>query len=112
MFEMGARPHPPRALYRAYLARSDAFVGLSWERYGWVAPGEAISGLEDEYVLSGPMPKLIYIKRGDAREPRLAELIKRIQSDDRASYRPFADAEELRELVKDDLAVMLTERFA
>src|SRR5262245_27085205 len=112
MFELGARPHPPRDLYRAYLAQSDVFVGIYWQRYGWVAPSEKISGLEDEYVLSGPMPKLIYIKRADTREDRLADLIKRIQSDDRASYRPFGDADELRDLVKDDLAVMLTERFA
>jgi predicted ATPase len=112
MFELGARPHPPRDLYRAYLAQSDVFLGIYWQRYGWVAPSETISGLEDEYLLSGPMPKLIYIKRGDAREARLAELLKRIQSDDRASYRSFVDADELRELVKDDLAVMLTERFA
>ncbi len=112
MFELGARPHPPRDLYRAYLAQSDVFVGIYWQRYGWVAPSETISGLEDEYLLSGRMPKLIYIKRADTREARLSELIKRIQSDDRVSYRSFADADELRELVKDDLAVMLTEHFA
>ena len=86
--------------------------GFYWQRYGWVAPNETISGLEDEYLLSGSMPKLIYVKRSDAREERLDALIKRIQADDRVSYRPFADADELRELVKDDLAVMLTERFA
>ena len=28
MFELGARPHPPRALYRADLEQSDVFVGL------------------------------------------------------------------------------------
>src|SRR5262245_50370379 len=112
MFELGARPHPPRDLYRAYLAQSDVFVGIYWQRYGWVAPSETISGLEDEYLLSGPMTKLIYIKRADTREARLDELLKRIEADDRVSYRPFADADELRELVKDDLAVMLTERFA
>ncbi|HSS39418.1 MAG TPA: DUF4062 domain-containing protein, partial [Polyangia bacterium] len=112
MFELGARPHPPRDLYRAYLAQSDVFLGLYWQSYGWVAPTEPISGLEDEYLLSATMPKLIYIKRGNAREARLTELITRIQSDDRVSYREFADASELRELVKDDLAVMLTERFA
>jgi hypothetical protein len=28
MFETGARPHPPRRLYRAYLAQSDIFIGL------------------------------------------------------------------------------------
>src|ERR671919_2169116 len=113
MFEQGARPHPPRALYRAYLEQSDVFIGLYWERYGWVAPGEEISGLEDEYGLSGDRPKLIYIKTpSPSREPRLAKLIDRIQRDDRVSYRPFSDADELRSLVADDLAVLLTERFS
>ncbi len=113
MFEQGARPHPPRALYRAYLEQSDVFVGLYWERYGWVAPGEEISGLEDEYRLSGDRPKLIYIKKpAPHREPRLADLIARIQRDDSASYRPFGDPEELRFLIADDLAVLLTERFS
>ena len=113
MFEQGARPHPPRALYRAYLEQSDVFVGLYWQRYGWVAPGERLSGLEDEYGLSGDLPKLIYIKSpAPDREPQLATLIERIRRDDRASYRRFSDADELRTLVADDLAVMLTERFA
>jgi predicted ATPase len=113
MFEQGARPHPPRALYRAYLEQSDVFIGLYWERYGWVAPGEEMSGLEDEYGLAGDRPKLIYIKSpAPNREPQLAKLIARIEGDDRASYRPFSDPEELRALVADDLAVLLTERFS
>jgi hypothetical protein len=32
MFELGARPHPPRELYRAYLAQSHVFVGIYWQR--------------------------------------------------------------------------------
>jgi len=113
MFEQGARPHPPRALYRAYLAQSDVFIGLYWERYGWVAPGEEVSGLEDEYGLSGDRPKLIYLKTpAPNREPRLSELIARIRRDDRVSYRAFSDPDELRSLVADDLAVLLTERFS
>jgi hypothetical protein len=39
-----ARPHPPRPVYRAYLAQSQVFVGIYWQSYGWVAPGEDISG--------------------------------------------------------------------
>ena len=70
MFETGARPHPPRDLYRAYLAQSGVFLGIYWQRYGWIAPGETMSGLEDEYVLSRRMPKLIYVKRADTREAR------------------------------------------
>src|SRR5689334_24081783 len=52
MFELGARPHPPRELYRSYLAQSDVFVGIYGESYGWIAPGSRISGLEDEYLLA------------------------------------------------------------
>jgi Domain of unknown function (DUF4062) len=112
MFELGARPYPPRALHRAYLEQSDVFVGLYWESYGWVAPGEELSGLEDEYRLSGDRPKLIYIKApAPNRQPRLTEMIASIQGDD-VSYRPFGGVDELRTLVADDLAVLLTERFA
>src|ERR671926_1736314 len=56
LFESGARPYPPRELYRAYLAQSDIFIGLYWQRYGWIAPDMDISGLEDEYRLAGDKP--------------------------------------------------------
>jgi predicted ATPase len=111
MFEAGARAHPPRELYRAYLAQSDIFVGIYWRSYGWVAPGEEVSGLEDEYALAGDRPKLIYVKAATDREPRLAALLERIQADDRVSYKHFEDAAELAELLADDLAIVLTERF-
>lgn len=112
MFELGARPHPPRDLYRAYLDASDVFVGLYWERYGWVAPGEDVSGLEDEYRLARSLPKLIYIKETtERREPRLDDLLSRIRDDDTASFKYFADANELGKLLEDDLATLLAERF-
>jgi hypothetical protein len=112
MFEMGARPHPPRQLYRAYLTQSHVFVGLYWQRYGWVAPGESVSGLEDEYRLAGDLPKLLYIKEPSPdREAALADLLRDIKSDDRASYRRFGTAEELGRLVADDLSLLLSERF-
>ena len=111
MFEMGARPHPPRDLYRAYLEQSDIFIGIYWQRYGWIAPDMEISGLEDEYRLSGDKPKLIYIKSAAPdREPRLKELLDRVESDG-VSYKPFSTAAELRGLIQDDLAMLLTERF-
>ena len=34
MFELGARPHPPRNLYRAYLAHSQVFVAAGLARHG------------------------------------------------------------------------------
>lgn len=112
LFELGARPHPPRALYRSYLAQSHVFLGIYWQRYGWVAPGEDVSGLEDEYRLSGDLPQLLYIKEpAPEREPRLAELLDRLRADDRASYRTFSTPEQLAALIENDLAVLLTERF-
>jgi predicted ATPase len=112
MFELGARPHPPRELYRAYLAQSDLFVGLYAERYGWVAPGEEVSGLEDEYNLAPGLPKLIYIREGSGtREPRLGDLLSRIRTDDSASFKYFSTARELGPLLTDDLATLLAERF-
>ncbi|WP_439593620.1 ATP-binding protein [Microbacterium sp.] len=112
MFELGARPHPPRDLYRAYLDQSDVFVGIYGASYGWVAPGEDISGLEDEYRLAPTgMPKLIYIKSTDERDERLGALIARIQSDDTAAYLHFRSEAELEEQVANDLATLLAERF-
>jgi predicted ATPase len=112
MFELGARPHPPRDLYRAYLEQSHIFVGIYWQRYGWVAPDEEVSGLEDEYRLCGDKPKLIYVKHPvEGREARLEELLGQVQTDDTASYKPFGTAEELQQLLADDLALLLTERF-
>src|SRR5512138_3062933 len=72
MFEAGARPHPARELYQAYLSQSHIFIGIYWESYGWAGDGMDISGLEDEYNLSEGLPRLIYIK-GPApkREPGL-----------------------------------------
>lgn len=112
MFELGARPHPPRDLYRAYLEQSDVFVGIYAEKYGWVAPGESVSGLEDEYNLAPDFPKLIYIREpAPDREERLGELLNRIRDDDRAAYKAFSTPQELRKLIESDLATLLAERF-
>jgi predicted ATPase len=112
MFELGARPHPPRDLYRAYLEQSQVFLGIYWQRYGWIAPGEDVSGLEDEFRLGRHLPSLYYLKEpAPEREPRLRGLLDAIRDDDRASYRRFGTSEELAELVAQDLAVLLTERF-
>src|SRR5260370_14932587 len=62
MFELGARPHPPRQVYRSYLAQSQVFVGVYWQSYGWVAPGEQVSGLEDEYLLAAGLPRPVFLK--------------------------------------------------
>ena len=76
MFELGARPHPPRQVYSSYLPQSQVFVGVYWQSYGWVAPQEQVSGLEDEYLLAAGLPRLIYVKSpAPERQSRLAELL-------------------------------------
>jgi hypothetical protein len=112
MFEAGARPYPPRTVYRAYLAQSQVFVGIYWQSYGQVAPGEQVSGLEDEYRLSAGLPRLLYVKSpAPEREPRLAQLLARIEDEGGVSYEHFTDPAELRRLVENDLAVLLSDRF-
>ncbi len=119
MFELGARPHPPKDLYRAYLDQSHIFIGIYWQKYGWVAPEMTISGLEDEYNLSGDKPKLIYIKKlpepvegspAPEREARLKEMLERVKTDN-VSYKYFATLDELRDSIENDVAMLLTERF-
>lgn len=111
-FEAGARPHPPRELYRAYLDQSDIFIGIYAKSYGWVAPDMTISGLEDEYRLCGSKPKLIYIKEiEDEREERLNTLLRDIRSSGAMSYQKFRTPENLAELIRNDLAILLSERF-
>jgi predicted ATPase len=111
LFELGARPYPPRELYRAYLRQSDVFVGIYGASYGWVAPDMAISGLEDEYRLSAGKPRLVYVKNTSAREPRLDQLLESIQAEVVVSYRTFDEVGELGKMLADDLALLLTERF-
>lgn len=112
MFESGARPHPAQELYKSYLTQSQVFIGIYWQSYGWVAPGMQISGLEDEYQLSEGMPRLIYIKNpASNREPALKGLLDLIRNDNTSCYTFYSTAGELEELVQNDLALLLTERF-
>src|SRR6476620_5624655 len=113
LFELGARPHPPQELYRAYLEQSDVFIGLYWQSYGWIGPGMQVSGLEDEFNLARGLPQLLYIKTpAPDREPRLTSLLDRIRAEGAVSYRAFGTPAELGRLVRDDLAMLLSERFA
>ncbi len=111
IFEQGARPHPPRDLYRAYLSQSDIFVGVYWQSYGRIPAGLEISGLEEEFELSHDLPRLLYAKvPAPDREPRLEHLMLRIGQE--ASYRKFETSDQLERLLRDDLATVLSERFA
>lgn len=111
LFELGARPHPPRDLYTAYLQQSHLFIGVYWQQYGWVGPGMTVSGIEDEFNLSRNMPRLIYIKEpAPERAEGLKKMIGAIQNAN-VSYKTFASPDDLHTLVQNDLAILLTERF-
>ncbi len=112
MFELAAQPHPPSQVYRAYLEQSQIFIGVYGQSYGWVAPGQDVSGLEDEYQLSAGLPRLVYVKSpAPDREPRLAEMLARIEQAGSLCYRVFENSSNLQRLVENDLAILLSERF-
>ena len=112
LFEEGARPYPPRSLYRAYLEQSHVFVGIYWQRYGWIAPDMDISGLEDEYRSAEDKPRLIYVREPSPdRDPRLSDLLDRIKGEGQTSYKSFGSPSELQGLIEQDLALLLSERF-
>ncbi|GIF73992.1 DUF4062 domain-containing protein [Asanoa siamensis] len=111
MFELGARPYPPRDLYLAYLDQSDVFVAMYGESYGMVEPGREVSGLEDEFLAAKGKPQLVYVQRpAPHREPRLTEMLERVARGG-VSYRTFAHPDELVGLIGGDLALLLSERF-
>ena len=77
LFELGARAPAARSLPR--LSGAERCLHrplLAALRVGRAERDDL--GLEDEYQLAQPLPKLIYIKRADTREDRLKELIHRL----------------------------------
>ena len=110
LFELGACPYPPRDLHSPICGKATSSLGSTGSNM-WIAPDQEISGLEDEYLNAGGMPKLVYVQSpAPDRDARLKEMLSRIQSDG-LSYRGFATSDELSTLIADDLAVLLSERF-
>lgn len=114
----GARPYPPRNMYKAWLEQSNIYIGMFWESYGWIAPGMSISGIEDEYKIAKDIakeikiPRLVYIKEpSNNREEKLKNLIETIQSDQDIVFQSFSTKEKLYELIKENITAVLTERF-
>jgi hypothetical protein len=89
------------------LVEPDVFVGLYWQRYGWKSDAATSSVVEDEYVRSGNVPRLVYVKEpAPDRDPELEALLGGMPS-----RRSFASPGELAELLLDDLAALLSQRF-
>jgi class 3 adenylate cyclase len=73
----------------------------------------AVSGLEDEFGLSGGLLRLLYVKvPAPGRDARLAGLLARIEEQGAECYRTFETAEQLGRLVRADLVLLLAEGFA
>lgn len=112
-FEEIPRPHPPRDLYSAYLEQSDLFLAIYGTGYGWVdvEGGMTISGVHDEWLLSIGMPRIVFVKDvGEAREPRLAELLHEISLSG-VTFTCFRSIPELVNRARDAIALCLSERF-
>lgn len=112
MFEAGARPYPPRDVYRSYLRGSHIFVAIYWESYGWIAPDMEVSGIEDELRIASAMshmPRLVYVKQPAKRDSRLQKMLDSIS--DEVTYVGFSTPDDLAELLKSDLIRVLSEQL-
>ena len=113
MFELAApgrtrRGRSTRPTWRKARS-SSAFTGrvTAWSHPARISPGWRMSTCRRPGC-----PRLIYVKSpAPQRDPRLAKLLARIRDDGSVSYQHFSTRAELRRLVEDDLAVLLSERF-
>jgi tetratricopeptide (TPR) repeat protein len=111
---VGARPWPPVEIYLPGLYAADVFVAVYKHSYGWIGPGQSISGLEDEFrhAIKRGMPVLVYVySGGGVRDERLAQLIKDIQSRGLITYAPYREPDELYPRIRDDIEAVVANRF-
>jgi predicted ATPase/class 3 adenylate cyclase len=91
---------------------ADIFVGIYWQSYGWIGGDDAVSDLESEYSRGAGLPRLVYVKEpATERELRLSGLIDRIRAEG-IVIRTFSSPGDLAERLVDDLAALMSERFA
>lgn len=113
--DRGARPHPPRVTYLRLIADAAIFIGIYAEEYGWIGPGQLISGIDDELheAQRRGMPMLIYIRQ-DApnRDIKLKSLLEDFKEKAEITYASYRDSVELYQLIRDDVTAILAERFA
>ena len=111
--EIGARPHPPRDVYKARLEMSQIFVGIFREGYGWTAPDMDISGVEDEFRLATAqgIDRLVYIyETPSSRDPKLQVLIDEAKTTG-ITFATYTDPAQLGDRVRDDLTSVVSNRF-
>ena len=94
---------PREELARSLLNQAEVFVGV----FG--TPDSRDSAHEAEFQQAAALPRLVYVKvAGSARpDPTAVRALQNLAD----AYRTFSSSEELYELLQDDLAQLLTERF-
>ena len=111
--DIGARPHPPRELYKARLEISHIFIGIYKESYGWIAPEMGVSGIEDEFRLAADLAidRLVYIyQTASARDPKLQILIDAAKNSG-ITVKYYSDTQALRDQVRNDLTAVVSDHF-
>lgn len=113
MSEAGDGRHPSADIRRSFLDRADLFVAIYWQSYGPISPDMEISDVEDELIRSRGMPRRVYVKEpAPLRDPALTTMLATLHEEGAGvTYRSFSTPEELSELLVDDLAVLVAERF-
>jgi tetratricopeptide (TPR) repeat protein len=111
--DIGARPYPPRDVYKPRLEAAHFFVAICRESYGWVAPDMSISGIEDEFHIASDhgIDRLVYVLRpAQNRDPRLVSLLEKAKSSTTVAF--YSEPDELYDRIRDDLTSVIAGRFA
>jgi formylglycine-generating enzyme required for sulfatase activity len=114
---IGAQPRPPREVCLAMARECDIFIGIYAVRYGWTPPGDEASVTEIEFLEARRQGKdiLIYVKKvKKRRDQRLKEFLRRVEDFDKGYFRRphFASPMELAEWLAEDLAALVSTRYA
>ena len=100
-----------RQVAAAYMGQSNAFVGVYDPALGDAAPVPDGTLQEFELAQAGPLPKLLYVRAGDGATAWLPPYLAAAAREG-APLKRFSDVGELGDLVRDDLAALLSQRFA
>jgi predicted ATPase len=102
---------PGRALSTAYLSQSNAFVGVYEARPGEPVPGGGPSLQECELDAARDLPKLLYVRVDGSPAGALPSYLAAAAREG-APLKRFSDEAKLGDMIRDDLAALLSQRFA
>ena len=111
--DVGARPFPPRELYKSRIEAAHVFVAIYRLEYGWVAPDTEISGVDDEFQIASDLGKeiLVYVFEGEGdRDAKLQALVERTMEAG-VSVAFYNDPTELHDRIRDDLTAVVSGQF-